>query len=188
MPFGAIADEVGDVYFSSRGQERISTVGYEAVLSGAAMMETPTGQHWPVVTLPGLVVLKLLAWQGRPERGKDALDIRLLLQRYFELEQSLIFDQHHDLFDADDETDSELFLVKVAARVLGRQIRQLVIEQSVRTRLLELLAQQEQLGEQSALARAMVKPAYTQEPAVPSLLTCLVMLRGVRMGMEDSPW
>ena len=43
MPFGAIADAAGDVYFSARGMERLSTVGYEAVLSGAATMTTPAG-------------------------------------------------------------------------------------------------------------------------------------------------
>jgi predicted nucleotidyltransferase len=61
MPFGAIADAVGDVYFFHQGMERISTVGYEAVLSGAATMITPAGQQWRVVTLPGLVALKLIA-------------------------------------------------------------------------------------------------------------------------------
>ena len=79
MPFGAIADEAGDVYFSGRGMERISTVGFTEVLAEAATVATPTGQQWRVVTLPGIVVLKLVAWQDRPERGKDAVDIWNLL-------------------------------------------------------------------------------------------------------------
>ena len=69
MPFGAIADAAGDVYFSGRGMERISTVGYKAVLSGAATMTTPAGQQWRVVTLAGLVALKLIAWQDRARKA-----------------------------------------------------------------------------------------------------------------------
>jgi predicted nucleotidyltransferase len=61
MPFGAIADEAGDVYLTGRGKERISTVGFPEVLAEAVTVGTPTGQQWRVVTLPGIVVLKLVA-------------------------------------------------------------------------------------------------------------------------------
>lgn len=54
MPFGALVGKAAEVYFSSRGMERVSTVGHEAVLGGAAPMTTPTGQQWREVTLPGL--------------------------------------------------------------------------------------------------------------------------------------
>ncbi|HEX8658295.1 MAG TPA: nucleotidyl transferase AbiEii/AbiGii toxin family protein [Hymenobacter sp.] len=187
MPFGAIADAAGDVYFSTRGMERLSTVGYEAVLSGAATMTTPTGQHWRVVTLPGLVALKLIAWQDRPEkRGKDALDVRSLLQRYFDLEQEAIYAGHHDLFDENDSADTGLFLQLVATRVLGRQLRGLLQSGPVRTRLLDLLRAELQAGEQSRLARAMSQAQYREEPAVPSLENCLALLTALEAGLMES--
>lgn len=187
MPFGAIADTVGDVYFSHQGMERISTVGYEAVLSGAATMTTPAGQHWRVVTLPGLVALKLIAWQDRPEkRGKDALDVRSLLQRYFDLEQDIIYTSHHDLFDESYSADTGLFLQLVAARVLGRQMQGLLKSEPVRARLVDLLRAELQAGEQSRLARAMSQAQYRDEPAVPSLENCLALVGTLLMGLLDS--
>ncbi|GAA3985035.1 nucleotidyl transferase AbiEii/AbiGii toxin family protein [Hymenobacter antarcticus] len=186
MPFGAIADEAGDVYFSGRGMERISTVGYEAVLSGAATMTTPAGQQWQVVTLPGLVTLKLIAWQDRPEkRGKDALDVRSLLQRYFDLEQDAIYASHHDLFDENDTADPGLFLQLVATRVLGRQLQVLLKSEPIRTRLLNLLRAELQVGDQSQLARAMSQPQYRDEPAVPSLENSLALLGALLTGLLD---
>lgn len=188
MPFGAIADEAGDVYFSVRGMERISTVGYEAVLSGAATMTTPAGQQWRVVTLPGLVALKLIAWQDRPEkRGKDALDVRSLLQRYFDLEQEVIYAGHHDLFEESDSdpADTGLFLQLVATRVMGRQLQGLLKSEPVHTRLLDLLRAEVQAGEQSRLARAMSQTQYREEPAVPSLENCLALLTALETGLLD---
>jgi predicted nucleotidyltransferase len=186
MPFGAIADQAGDVFFSGRGMERISTVGYEAVLSGAALMTTPAGQQWRVVTLPGLVALKLIAWQDRPEkRGKDALDVRGLLQRYFHLEQEVIYTSHHDLFDESHSTDTGLFLQLVATRVMGRQMQELLKSEPVRTRLVDLLQIELQAGEQSRLARTMSQAQYRDEPAVPSLENCLALLRALLAGLLD---
>jgi predicted nucleotidyltransferase len=186
MPFGSIADEAGDVHFSGRGMERISTVGYKAVLSGAATMTTPAGQQWQVVTLPGLVALKLIAWQDRPEkRGKDALDVRSLLQRYFDLEQEAIYTSHHDLFDESDAVDPGLFLQLVATRVLGRQLQALLTGEPVRTRLLALLHAELSAGEQSRLARAMSQAQYRDEPTVPSLENCLALLKVLAAGLTD---
>jgi predicted nucleotidyltransferase len=186
MPFGAIADAVGDVYFSHQGMERISTVGYEAVLRGAATMTTPAGQQWRVVTLPGLVALKLIAWQDRPEkRGKDALDVRGLLQRYFDLEQDVIYSSHHDLFDESYPADTGLFLQLVATRVIGRQMQGLLKSEPVRTRLVDLLHTELKLGEQSRLARAMSQAQYRDEPAVPSLEKCLALVEALLVGLLD---
>ena len=179
MPFGAIADEAGDVYFSGRGMERISTVGFTEVLAEAATVATPTGQQWRVVTLPGIVVLKLVAWQDRPERGKDAVDIWNLLEVYFNLVQEEVYTSHLELLNEEETPDTTNLMLLVGARVLGRHVRQLLTGGPVLTRLLSLLAGQLALGEQSPMARTMSRQG-------PEISTCLTTLAALRAGMEDA--
>jgi len=179
MPFGAIADEAGDVYFSGRGMERISTVGFTEVLAEAATVATPTGQQWRVVTLPGIVVLKLVAWQDRPERGKDAVDIWNLLEVYFNLVQEEIYTSHLELLNEEETPDTTNLMLLVGAQVLGRHVRQLLTGGPVLTRLLSLLAGQLALGEQSPMARTMSRQG-------PEISTCLTTLAALRAGMEDA--
>ena len=180
MPFGAIADEAGDVYFPARGMERISTVGFPEVLAEAATVATPTGQQWRVVTLPGIVVLKLVAWQDRPEmRGKDAVDVWNLLDVYFNLVSEEVYTNHLDLLNEDETPDTANLMLLVGARVLGRHVRQLLADRPVQTRLLALLANQLALGEQSPLARTMSRQG-------PEIATCLATLAALRAGMQDA--
>lgn len=179
MPFGAIADEAGDVYFSGRGMERISTVGFTEVLADAATVTIPTGEQWRIVTLPGIVVLKLVAWQDRPERGKDAVDVWNLLAVYFDLITDDVYTNHLDLFAEEETPDTTNLTLLVGARVLGRQVQQLVAGRPVQARLLALLADQLALGEASPLARTMSRQG-------PEIATCLAALNALRTGMEDA--
>ncbi len=179
MPFGAIADEAGDVYFSGRGMERISTVGFAEVLAEAATVAIPTGEQWRVVTLPGIVVLKLVAWQDRPERGKDAVDVWNLLAVYFDLVTNDVYATHLDLLTEEETPDTSNLTLLVGARVLGRQVRQLLAGRPVQARLLALLADQLTLGEASPLARTMSRQG-------PEIATCLAALQALRTGMEDA--
>lgn len=178
MPFGAIADEVGDVYFSGRGVERISTVGFTEVLAEAATVSTPDGEQWRVVTLPGILVLKLVAWEDRPERGKDATDIWNLVAVYFDLVTEEIYTTHFDLLTEEETPDTTNLKLLVGARVLGRHVRQLLARRPVQKRLLVLLADELALGEQSLLARTMSRQG-------PEIDTCLTTLAALRRGIED---
>ncbi|WP_324680592.1 nucleotidyl transferase AbiEii/AbiGii toxin family protein [Hymenobacter sp. GOD-10R] len=178
MPFGAIADEAGTVHFTTRGVERISTVGFTEVLAGAATMITPAGQPWRVVTLPGIVILKLLAWQDRPERGKDATDIWGLLALYFDLVTEEIYTHHLDLLSEEETPDTTKLTLLVGARVLGRHLQQLVAAQPIRARLLALLDAELALQDRSPLARTMSQQG-------PTLATVLAALTALRAGMQD---
>lgn len=179
MPFGAIADEAGDVYFSGRGMERISTVGFTEVLAEATTVTIPTGEQWRVVTLPGIVVLKLVAWQDRPERGKDAVDVWNLLAVYFDLVTNDVYATHLDLLTEEETPDTSNLTLLVGARVLGRQVQQLLAGRPVQARLLALLADQLRLGEASPLARAMSRQG-------PEIATCLAALQALRTGIEEA--
>ena len=73
------------------------------MLASAAPVKVNEHITWQAVTLPGLVALKLLAWDDRPEqRGKDGTDLRLILQHYHALIEADIIERHYELLVAQD--------------------------------------------------------------------------------------
>lgn len=87
-------------------------------------------------TLPGIVILKLIAWQDRPEiRRDDIKDISKILKHFFEMYADEIYENSNNLFGSE---DAELNLI--AARVMGREMSKIAKRnESLFNRLLELL-------------------------------------------------
>lgn len=126
MPFGGIADAEGCVQVAGQGLSRISVAGLAEVLASAAPVRVNEQITWQVVTLPGLVALKLLAWDDRGEqRGKDGTDLRLILQHYHALIEADIIERHYELLVALEATEDELMRM-VGIRVLGQEMQILV--------------------------------------------------------------
>lgn len=85
------------------------------------------GATFKVATLPSILLLKLIAYDDRPEnRTKDVGDIVHIIQQYASIEREFIYQHHNDLFDPDRtpvkwNADNEL-----SAIVLGREIRRII--------------------------------------------------------------
>jgi len=123
VPFGDFADTRGNVSLPSEPGFEMSVLGFSEALSDAQwirMSHDPT-LDVPVVSLPGLVLLKLITWGDRPRnrRAKDAQDIRYVIESYPRIpaDVSGIWEDwvYLEKFDGDIEL--------VAAAVLGRQTR-----------------------------------------------------------------
>jgi predicted nucleotidyltransferase len=68
--------------------------------------------------LPGIELLKLLAFQERPEIRRDEIkDISKILKHFFDMYADEIYEKHNDLFG-----DKDINLQWIAARVLGRDM------------------------------------------------------------------
>jgi predicted nucleotidyltransferase len=71
--------------------------------------------------LPGIVILKLLAWDDRPEvRRDDIKDISDILRHFFDMYDNEIWENHSDLF-GDDYIDT----LHTVARVMGREMKKI---------------------------------------------------------------
>jgi predicted nucleotidyltransferase len=121
LPFGEIEVE-GKVMIPGSGLAQIAVNGFREIYKAALVpVEFEGKRTFKVCTLPGIVILKLIAYDDRPEhRQKDIKDIGKILQHYFDLESDLIYEHHADLFDSDSETPL------IAARVLGRQMKNIL--------------------------------------------------------------
>lgn len=81
VPSGRIAPD-GEIAWPPDGEPRMTVSGSDHVPTADMLLPDRTVVR--VCALPGLVYLKLLAWQDNPHRTRDLEDIYLILRRYIE--------------------------------------------------------------------------------------------------------
>lgn len=152
LPFGEI-EEKFTIQFNERYTD-LHVLGFSEVLQ-----ETETVQieekSLQIPSLPGMVILKLIAWSDRPEeRDNDLYDILRIIEHYFDLNYDKILEHHHDTF-----TEAEIFdQLKIAARVLGRDSSKfLKVSDAIKERILNTINDNVNDAENSAIAKDWVK-------------------------------
>ncbi len=137
LPFGAVEDENAKVSIGNLGLTSVNMPGFKEIYDeGLPELELEEQHRFKFCTLPGIVILKLLAWQDRPEiRRDDIKDISKVLKHFFEMYVDEIYENHNDLFGED-----KLDLNLIAARVMGREMNKIAKrKESLFNRLKELL-------------------------------------------------
>lgn len=155
LPFGEIEIDDG-ISIAGGGLSNIKVNGFmEVYQSGTAEVEIQTGHHFKIATLPSIVLLKLIAFDDRPEkRSKDARDIANIIEHFFELQADLIYNSHADLFSDQDDDQS---LPEIAARVIGREMKAIcAANESLRERVIRILKTHIDLKEDSLFVRNMI--------------------------------
>ncbi len=173
LPFGAIEQEDRTVRFDGLGLTTISTQGLAEAYHASHPVTLDEEKTFKVCTLPGLVILKLIAWQDRGDvRPKDAQDVGYILEKYFDIATEEIYDHHNDLFDEKTE------VVDIGARVMGRQIGSILSSAPLlRERITRLLTEQTSNPQNSRLGEAMARgTTYLAAEAVRRLG---LVLRGI---------
>lgn len=124
LPFGAIEDDNRRVTVEGTGFTSVHVDGFREVYNQHLdSVELEGGQDFKVCSLPGYTLLKLIAWDDRPEaRRDDITDISDILQHFFDMYRETIWNEHYDLFEADNFDP-----LTVGARVMGREIRKLTV-------------------------------------------------------------
>lgn len=74
-----------------------------------------------VCTMEGIILLKLISNNDRPQRTKDIADIEHIIKVYFDLYSGDIYEEHFDTMEMY-ETDQSDYLQLVCSRVIGRKI------------------------------------------------------------------
>lgn len=119
LPFGVIENEDGRVIADGVGLTNISLEGFTEVYEEGLPELDLEGEHqFKFCTLPGIVLLKMIAWDDRPEKRRDDIkDISDILNHFFNMYDNEIWENHNDLFGQEDAD-----LKKIAARVMGREM------------------------------------------------------------------
>jgi len=128
-----------------------------------------------VCTLPGIVILKLIAYDDRPEvRQNDIKDITLILKHYFDIETDNIYQLHNDLFE--DDRDTPL----IAARVLGRQMKSIFARsKDVEERIILIIQREIDNPEKSKIAELMVTGTDNE------ITSAIAILKEILEGIQE---
>lgn len=175
LPFGEIESD-GNVRIHGTGMSSIRVDGMKEVYaSGTEEMKLETGNYFKVATLPGIALLKLIAYDDRPEvRQKDAVDIANLIKHFFNLNDELIYNNHNDLFE-----DQERSLESIGAIVLGREMAKIAGDNShLVGRLESILTKHIELREHGPFLRLMINATNSRAEEMISWLNDI--LNGMR--------
>jgi len=106
LPFGEI-EEKGSVTFTDRKTE-ISVLGLKEVLQNPALKNLDNETNVQLTPLEGIIILKLISFDEKPERTKDLDDIHDILINYFELNSDRFFEILPDVMDEFSEAHFQL--------------------------------------------------------------------------------
>lgn len=150
VPFGEIAGE-GDQVEWPMGTTAMSVLGYQEAYEAAVGIIIDDGPAVPVASLPGVGILKIVAWSEAPHRRRhDPVDLCTILMSYHEVVGERLYDEHADLLEEDD------FDYRVAsARIYGRDTAPLLRTTEVRRRIVDVLKKNTEDRYNSPLALTM---------------------------------
>lgn len=125
VPFGAIADTNGDIQWPPDQDVEMNVLGFQEAINAPVELKVKDTPELivPVASVPGFLLLKLVAWGDRTAnlRPKDAIDIKFMIQKYASIDPSVdsVWTQPEliDHYDGDIEC--------VAAQLLGRLVNEL---------------------------------------------------------------
>jgi predicted nucleotidyltransferase len=180
LPFGAIEIEDG-VIVEGEGLKKIKVNGFKEVyLTSIKQVYVLEGKKFKVATLPAIFLLKLIAFDDRPEhRDNDPIDCINIIKKYFEIESNLIWDEHNDLFG--DDRSLEI----IASRVIGREMsKPLNKDSKLLDRTVAILKSHISQGEKSNFILKMA--AYTYQGTEECTLYLSEILAGITEGDQKA--
>jgi predicted nucleotidyltransferase len=116
IPFGGVEQDEHQIAWPPDMSVVMNVTGYAEALASALEVDVGDGLVVPVVSIPALAVLKLLAWNDRGlQDNKDAQDLFFLLQHYHEAgNHERLYDDAYALLE-----HCEFDLVAAGAALLG---------------------------------------------------------------------
>lgn len=120
LPFGEIENS-GKVLIEGKGLTNINLDGFNEVYKNGIRKVNIEDQTINICTIPSVVLLKLIAFDDRPEfRVKDPLDISSIFKNYPHIETEFIWDEYNYLYDQD------LSHQEIGIMVIGYEVFKLI--------------------------------------------------------------
>ena len=150
LPFVQIA-KAYYVTFKDKDKTRMSTLGLKEVFEKSLPVAIDDKLEILTASLPGIIILKLIAWNDRPDsRSKDLKDIAFIIKNYFDLQDDLIYEKHNRYFGGDIEID------QIAALALGSEMKEILsISEVLRNVVKEILNTNAVLKDASPMIQIM---------------------------------
>jgi predicted nucleotidyltransferase len=122
VPFRGVASENQTIAWPPEGDFVMNVAGFDEALAPSLPIELEPGLVLAVASLPGLAILKLIAWRDRhSENNKDAADFWIILSSYAQAgNEDRIYEHEIDLLE---RLDYDLTIAGGA--LLGRDARRI---------------------------------------------------------------
>lgn len=138
LPFGEIENEDRELKLSRHSLLVMDMSGFREVYPFVNTIDLENGVSLNICSLEGLIILKLIANNDNPSRTKDITDIEHIIGVYFELMSEEIYSDYYPVMDLY-STDQNDYLQLVAARVIGRKMREMLKENPETTELIKTI-------------------------------------------------
>lgn len=154
VPFGGVAEDDGNIYWPPDETIAMSVWGFPEMADSTISIEIDKEFSIKIASLPGLFILKLVAWRDRHLFGsKDAYDMALLLTNYLNINIERAVDEHYDLYEME-----EFDPVIAGAKLMARDVKLLIRDNEQTLEYLrEILAKEIELSEGSQLINQLVE-------------------------------
>ena len=144
IPFGKIANQEALFTWPPEHETEMNVLGFDEAYRHSILVRLKTDPQLELrfVSLPGLAILKIMAWKDKyPLRKSDAKDLLLLIRNYLAAgNENRLYNEEPDLIE--DDFDYE----RASARLLGRDMAAMSNPKTLET-IIEILDQE--TGDQS---------------------------------------
>lgn len=154
VPFGDVAEDDGNIYWPPDETIAMSVWGFPEMADSTINLEIDGEVSIKIASLPGLFILKLVAWRDRHLVGsKDAYDMALLMKNYLDINIERAVEEHYDLYETD-----EFDQVIAGAQLMARDVK-LLMRNNEKTLeyLREILVKEIELAEGSQLINQLME-------------------------------
>lgn len=142
LPFGAIEQSDRNVHLTDPTFV-LNMPGFTEIYPFVQDFNMENGQIIKVCTVEGIILLKLIANDDRPERSKDIKDIDHLIECYFGLNAEDIYTSYNNLLELYDTNDND-YIQLVCAQVIGIKIAKILFQSpELAKRIKKILAKKE---------------------------------------------
>jgi len=179
IPFGGIAEYKSTLRWPPDYGTELDIIGFNESWSDATDVLVDDKMDLVVrcASIPGLAVMKLVAWDSRNEQNnKDAADLALFLRYYAEIGNVDRLYENEALLLEEEGFDLEI----AAVRLLGRDICKMLKPDS-RKRVLDILARETEEGGRNKLAEDLAGYLHSQEKQFSKIL---LKLKKLKQGIE----
>lgn len=154
VPFGDVAEDDGNIYWPPDETIAMSVWGFPEMADSTISVDIDGEFSIQIASLPGLFILKLVAWKDRHLSGsKDAYDMALLLTNYLNINIERAVQEHYDLYETDGFNQ-----VIAGAQLMARDVKLLIRDNEKTSEYLcEILAKEIELAEESQLINQLVE-------------------------------
>lgn len=148
VPYGGVENDTAHIHWPNSDGMVMSVAGFKEAYAAAVRVALDSTVNIAVVSLPSLMLLKLLAWTERGEVAKqrsDAADMALLLKRFHRIAGERLYDEGTPLqgYGFDIERTGAWLLGNDAARlasaIVEKQLRA-IFETQLKQQLLQHMA------------------------------------------------